>query len=121
MKKSRRPRRLIALQMTDQVPCRRQSFRSGALPFPLLDTILAKVPNPRFIRFADRTRRMRLGHPDEGDLLRAPPCARRRYGNPLLNSQQLFPHRSLRHVRIRILARAALQRGVSAVRLAFGR
>ncbi len=60
VKKSRRPRRLIALQMTNQVPLRRQSIRSGALPFPLLDAILAKVPHSRFIGLADGARRLRL-------------------------------------------------------------
>src|SRR5260370_7062017 len=121
VKTFRRPRRLIALQMSNQMPPRHQSCRSSVLPFPFLHAILAKVSNPRFIRFDDRGRRMRLRHSNQGDLFRLPPRARRSTGDALLNSQQIFSHRTLRHVRNRILACMALQRRVSAVRLAFGR
>src|SRR5260370_5229895 len=64
---------------------------------------------------------MRLGHSNQGDLFRAPPRARRHASDSLLNSQQIFSYQSLRHIRNRILACMALQRRVSAVRLAFGR
>src|SRR5260370_40909549 len=117
-----RPRRtLIARQIPNEITRPHQSFRSSALPFPFLNAIPAKVSNRRFIRFDDRARRMRLRHSNQGDLFRPPPRARRSTRYLLLNSQQIFSHRSLRHVRIRILARTALQRRVSAVRLAFGR
>jgi len=63
-KVGRRTRRLVTLQMSDQVPRRRQSIRPRALPFPLLDAVFPKVPNPRLIRLADSARRMRLRHRD---------------------------------------------------------
>src|SRR5260370_39771102 len=107
--------------MSNQMPRGLQSFRARALPFPLLNAVLAKMTNPCFVGLDDGARRMCLGHLDQRHLLRSPPGARRRASDPLLNSQKIFSHRSLRHARIPILACAALQRTASAVRLAFGR
>src|SRR5437879_6240399 len=43
VKKSRRPPRLVALKMANQMPVRRQSLGPRSLPFPLLHAVLAKV------------------------------------------------------------------------------
>src|ERR1035438_1997932 len=79
--------------MPDQMPTGGVEIaKSAALPFPLLNSVLAKIPQPGNVRRANRFRRMRLRHTDQGDLFvmtPSPQCSRR---DPLSNPQQIFAY-----------------------------
>src|SRR5579863_6515229 len=91
LKQLRSPRRLVALQMPDQVPGSSQIAKRTTLPFPLLNSVLPELPKARIISRSNRASRMSLRHPDQGDLLRAAPSAMRSGGNPFVNAFQSFP------------------------------
>src|SRR5882724_9780332 len=92
VKKPRRSYRLVALQVADQVPPRRQPFCSGTLPFPLLNTVFAEVPHARFKCFAYGACWMRFGYSNQRNLVVISPRVRRSAGDSLLDSEELFPH-----------------------------
>src|SRR5207302_5654766 len=61
--------------MPDQMPRSSQIVRANALYFPLLHTVLAKVPHARLEGFLDGDGRMGLRDADESDVFGAPPNA----------------------------------------------
>src|SRR5438132_11028152 len=61
--------------MPDQLPRSRQIVRANALYFPLLHSVLAKVPHARLEGFLDGDGRMGLRDADESDVFGAPPNA----------------------------------------------
>ena len=85
MKRLRRARGLIALQMSDQMPVPLQIRQRGQLPFPLLHAVFTEMPQPGGKRLAHRFRGMRFGNADQQNLLRLAAGTKRRGVN-------LFPH-----------------------------
>src|SRR5579859_8064875 len=114
-----RPRRLVALQMSDEMPRRAQILNAEVLPFPLLHAVFTEMAHPLFIGLANGLRWMRLRNSDQSNISGTAAGSLRGGKNPLLHSHEVFPYRGRRHVRIEIVACAALQRCESAVRLAF--
>jgi len=55
-----RPRRLITLQMPDQMPSSIQVLQTALFPFQLLYAVFSKVPQPRRISLSNRVGRMSL-------------------------------------------------------------
>src|ERR1051325_4844350 len=103
MKQLRRLGRLVALQVSNQMPCRGQIVGAYALYFPLLHAVFAKVPYTGLKSFVDRDCRMGLRDADESDVFGAPPRTIRGIVNPLLDLKQGLSNRGWRHVQIRIV------------------
>ena len=84
MKEPRRLPSFIALQVSNQLP-RGAVKINEARPFrfPLLNAILSKMPQPRFVCFANRLTRMRFRYTDQRNLIRMASGLRRRSFDPL--------------------------------------
>ena len=64
-------------------------LRNSTLPFPLLYTVFPEVPHSCLKGFTNLFSRMRLGNPDQRNLLGAPPGALSGSGYPLVQSRQI--------------------------------
>src|SRR6516164_6148555 len=62
------------------------------LSFPLLDTVLAKVPQPGLIRIANRFGGMRLRNTDQQDVFRFSPGTQRCARDSFLHARQILPN-----------------------------
>src|SRR5207244_6711523 len=83
--------------MPDQMPRSSQIVRANALYFPLLHTVLAKVPHARLEGFLDGDGRMGLRDADESDVFGAPPNAICSGRDSVLYTTKIFVNGRLRH------------------------
>src|SRR5205823_10229750 len=83
--------------MPDQMPRSSPIVRANALYFPLLHTVLAKVPHARLEGFLDGDGRMGLRDADESDVFGAPPNAICSGRDSFLYPKKIFFNGRLRH------------------------